>query len=189
VSEKEYTLKICGLTRKLPLSYISRKTQLASFSVLGDVELVDVLAETLAKKLKKIRFDYLVALETKVVPLVHGVAKRLGHQRFIVLRKSVKPDMTAPVMLKPMAHFPRHVKPLVINGQDAALIKGKKVVVIDSVISTGVTMRMAKKLMEKIGAEPVKLVAVLRQGEQFDQFEDLIWLAEIPIFKNSKSTS
>ena len=183
MSEKEYTLKICGLTRKLPLSYISKKTRLANFSILGDVELVDRLADTLAEKLKKIMFDYLVALEVKVVPLVHGVAKRLNHRRFIVCRKSIRPYMVKPIVLKPMAHFPKHVKPLVIDSKDAQLIAGKKVVVIDSVISTGVTMRMMKKLMEKVGARPVKLVAVLRQGEQFDRFENLMWLAEIPIFK------
>jgi adenine phosphoribosyltransferase len=178
-----YTLRICGLSRQLPLSYISKKTQLANFSVLGDVELVDCLADNLAAKLKSLEFDYLVALEVKIVPLVHGIAKRLGHQKFVVCRKSVKPYMEAPIILKPLAHFPKHVKPLVIDGKDARLIKGKRVVVIDTVISTGVTMRMMKKLLEKVGATPVKLIAVLRQGEQFDHFENLLWLAEIPVFK------
>ncbi len=185
MSKEEYTLKICGLTRHLPLSYISKKTRLANFSVLGDVELVEKLAEVLTEKIKDIKFDYLVALEVKIVPLVHEVAKRLGHKRFIVCRKSVRPYMIKPIVLKPLSYFPKHVKPLVIDSKDAEIIKGKKVIVIDTVVSTGVTMRMMKKLMEIVGATPVKLIAVLKQGEQFEEIENLVWLEEIPIFKNS----
>src|SRR4030067_3423654 len=140
-----YTLKLCGLTRKLPLAHVSKKSQLANFSILGDVELVNILADTLAAKLKKFKFDYLVATEVKVVPLVHGVALRLGHKRFVVCRKSVKPYMINPVILKPLKHFPKHVKPMVIDSQDAKLLKGKQVIIVDAVISTGVTMRMMKK--------------------------------------------
>ncbi len=87
---KYYSLNICGLKRKLPLAHISKKTLLANFSILGDVELVDTLADTLAKKLKEYKFDYLVGLEIKVVPLVNGIAKRWGQKRFILCRKSVK---------------------------------------------------------------------------------------------------
>lgn len=180
-----YDLKICGLTRRLPISHISKKTRLANFSILGDVELVKTLADQLAEKLKQYQFDYLVALEVKVVPLVHGVALRLNHKRFVLCRKSIKPYMVQPVVLKPMKHFPTHVKPLVLDGEDAQRLKGEKVVVVDTVISTGVTMRMARKLMEKVGAEVVLMVAVLRQGKQFDRFKDLFYFEEIPIFKET----
>ena len=182
---KYYSLSICGLKRKLPLAHISKKTLLANFSILGDVELVDTLADALAKKLKEYKFDYLVGLEIKVVPLVHGIAKRLGQKRFILCRKSVKPYMASPVILKPLSHFPKHVRPLVIDGKDAKLLKNKKVIIIDTVISTGVTMRMAKKIMEKVKAEPVLMIAVLRQGDQFDKFDNLFYLQEIPLFKTS----
>lgn len=178
-----YDLKICGLTRRLPVSHISKKTSLANFSILGDVELVNTLADRLAQKLKPYQFDHLVALEVKVVPLVHGVALRLGHKRFVLCRKSIKPYMVKPVVLKPLKHFPAHVKPLVLDGEDAQRLAGKKVIVVDTVISTGVTMRQAKKLIEQVGAEVVLMVAVLRQGKQFDQFNKLFYFEEIPIFK------
>jgi adenine phosphoribosyltransferase len=181
---KYYTLKLCGLTRKLPLTHISKRTRLASFSILGDVELVDKLADILAKKLRSYEFDYLVGPEVKVVPLVHAVAKHLGHKRFIICRKSTKPYMISPIILKPLPYFPKHVKPLVINGQDAERIQGKKVIIIDDVVSTGVTMRMMRKLMEKVKSKVVLEVAVLKQGEQFEPMKDLLYLGELPIFKD-----
>ncbi len=178
-----YTLKICGLVRKLPLIHVGKNTQFASLSILGDVELVDKLADTMAKKLKIIKFDYLVGPEVKVVPLIHGVAKRLHHKKFIVCRKSVKPYMISPVILKPLSYFPKHARPLVLNGEDADLVKGKKVVIIDDVISTGVTVRMMKKLMDQVDAKVVAVFTALKQGEQFDKIDNLMYLETLPIFK------
>ena len=178
-----YTLQICGLTRRLPISHISKKTKLASFSILGDVELVDKLSDDFANKLKDKQIDYVVGSEVKAVPLLHGVALRLGHKQFMVCRKTVKPYMIQPVILKPQSHFPSHVKQLVLNGQDAQQLKGKRVVIIDDVISTGVTMRMMKKMMEKVGAEVVQIMVVLKQGEQFDNDLDFSFVTELPIFK------
>lgn len=180
---EHFTLTVAGLTRQLPLSFVGRKTKLASFTVLGDVELVDALADTFTAKLKPLTFDYLVALEVKAVPLVHGVAKRLGHKKFVVCRKSIKPYMTSPIVRKPFPTMPKHVKPLVIRGKDAELLKGKRVVIMDDVISTGMTMQVADSLMEDIGATVVAHAAVLRQGEQFRPITNLIALGELPIFR------
>ncbi len=178
-----YTLHICGLTRELPLVHISKKTKLANFSILGDVELVDALADKMTEMIRPLSFDYLVCPEVKIVPLIHGVAKRLGHKRFIACRKSVKPYMVSPVILKPLPHFPKHVQQIVINGSDAELLKGKKVIILDDVVSTGVTMRMMKKLMSMVGAQVVKRIAVIKQGDKpFDDMSDLFYLQELPIF-------
>ncbi len=117
-----YTLHICGLTRELPLVHISKKTKLANFSILGDVELVDALADKMTEMIRPLSFDYLVCPEVKIVPLIHGVAKRLGHKRYVVCRKSVKPYMASPIILKPLPHFPKHVQQIVINGADAVRI-------------------------------------------------------------------
>lgn len=180
-----YTLKIAGLTRNLPVQYISRKTRLANFSFLGDVELVDPLADIFTKYLKGFKFNYLVTPQVKVTPLVHGIAKRLGHKRYVVCRKSVKAYMTNPLILKPQAHFPKHVKQLVLNGADRNLIKGKHVAIVEDVVSTGVTLRMTRKLMEMAEAKVICTVAVLKQGDtQFDQLKDFYYLAELPIFKD-----
>lgn len=179
-----YVLKICGLERKLPLIYVGRKTRLASFSLLGDVELVGKVAQEMSKKLAKVDFDFFVGPEVKVVPLIYELAKRFKQKRFVICRKSVKPSMVSPVILKPLPYFPKHVRQLVLDGADAVLLSGKKVVIVDDVVSTGVTLRMVKKIMEKIGAEVVATMAILRQGKQFDPMEDLIFLGEVPVFGN-----
>jgi adenine phosphoribosyltransferase len=180
-----FTLDICGLKRELPIVYVGKNTRIANFTILGDVELTDRLADKITEKLRKVKFDYLVGPEVKVVPLIHGVTKRLGQKKFILCRKSVKPYMVNPVILKPLPHFPKHIKQLVLNGPDANLLKGKKVVLLDDVVSTGVTMRMLHKLMEKVGATVVQKIAVIRQGEQFDKMENLFCLTELPVLKNT----
>ncbi len=163
--------------------HISQKTKLANFSILGDVELVDALADTMTKMIKPLFFDYLVCPEVKIVPLIHGVAKRLGHKRYVVCRKSVKPYMVSPIILKPLPHFPKHVQQIVINGSDAARIHGKKVIILDDVVSTGVTMRMMKKMMEKVGATVVGCIAVIKQGDKpFDDLSDVQYIQKLPIF-------
>jgi len=180
-----YQLEICGLKRRLPIKAVGKKTKLANFSFLGDVELVEKIADSLTKKLKSYQFDYLVGPEVKVVPLIHELAKRLGCQRYIICRKSVKPYMISPVVLRPLAHFPKHVKQLVIDGRDKDLIAGKKVIIVDDVVSTGVTMRMVRRLMKKVGAQVIVCAAVLIQGKnQFDEIKDLVSLGRLPIFKD-----
>ncbi len=157
---------------------------MANFSFLGDVELVDAIADTLVAKLRKYDFDYFTGPEVKVVPLVHGLAKRFGHKRFVICRKGVKPYMVNPTILKPLPNFPKHVQQLVINGPDAELIRGKRVIIVDDVISTGVTMKMMKKLMEMVGATVVKTIVVLQQGEPNGTLDDVEHLGVIPILKD-----
>lgn len=179
-----YNIEICGLKRKLPLIPISKNTKIASLNVLGDTELTEKVASSLARKLKKYKFDYLVGPEVKVVPLIHELSSKLKHKKYVICRKSVKPYMISPVVLKPLSYFPKHIRPLVIDGVDRTLLAGKKVVIVDDVVSTGVTLRMIRHLMEKIGAEVVACVAIIRQGaKQFDEIENFIYLSELPIFK------
>lgn len=182
-----YHLTICGLERSLPLIQIGKYSKIASFSILGDVELVDALAEEMTNRIKRLNLDidYIVGPEVKAVPLVHGIAKRLGHKRFVICRKSIKPYMVSPIKVLPQSHFPKHAKPLVIDGIDARLLNGKRVIVVDDVVSTGVTMRMINYLMQKVGAEICGYMCVLKQGKQFDSLPNLEYLAELPVFKTS----
>jgi len=177
-----HQLELCGLVRRLPISHISAKTRLASFSILGDVELVDKVADDFAARLRDEQIEMIVGAELKAIPLIHGVAKRLGHKRFVVCRKSVRPYMVAPIILKPLPYFPKHVKQLVIDGRDAQVLKNKKVAIIDVVVSTGVTLRMINKLMSQVGAQVVKTLVIIKQGEQFDANLKFSHLAELPIF-------
>lgn len=178
-----YTLELCGLKRELPLAFVGRNTQLASFYLPGDVELTQLIANELSLKFKSLKFDYFVGPEVKIVPLLEELAVKFGHKKFVVCRKSVKPNMVSPVIIKPLPHFPKHIKQIVLDGRDAKFLAGKKVIIIDDVISTGVTMRMMAHLMKKVGAEVVLMAAVLKQGEQFDKFENLLTLGELPVLK------
>ncbi len=178
-----YTIELYGLKRNLPLVHIGRQIKLANFTLLGDIELVDALADAFTEKFQAFSFDYLVAVEVKVVPLVHGIAKRLGHKRFVVCRKRVKPYMVDPIIMRPPPGYPKHVLPLVINGNDAQLLQGKRVIIMDDVVSTGMTMRLMHGLMEKVGASVVASAAVLRQGEQFSELPNFLSVGELPIVK------
>lgn len=182
-----FTLKICGLSRQLPLIFVGKNTRFASFNLLGDALLVTKVAKKLTLTLEKTDFDVLVGPEVKVVPLICELARLFKHERFVICRKSVKPYMVSPVILKPLPHFPKHVRQLVLDGIDANFLKNKKVVVVDDVVSTGVTMRMMGKLMEKVGAKVVAFCAVLKEGEQFDKFENLITLGKLPIDKRPET--
>jgi adenine phosphoribosyltransferase len=172
-----YTLKLCGLTRKLPIVSLGPKLKIASFNLLGDGELVEAVAKDLVKKIKKYQFDYLVGPEVKVVPLLQVLSKKLKKPRYIILRKNIMGYMTKPMTNKS--------KPtLVLNGPDAELLKGKKIIIVDDVVSTGRTIRVVKEIMEMAGAEVVGAVAVFEQGENEKKVAiPFSYLGTLPLFK------
>ena len=171
-----YTLKIAGVVRKLPLVPLNSKIKIASFNLLGDRVLVEALAKLLVKSLKPFKFDYLVGPEVKVVPLLQELSKILKKERYIVCRKKIHGYMVAPLILKEKSG-------LVMNGPDAALIKGKKVVILDDVVSSGRTMEEVNLLINKAGGKVVAKIAVLRQEGEAETLDNLIFLAELPIYR------
>lgn len=174
-----YSLTIAGLIRKLPLVAMGPKLRIASFNLLGDGELVDAIAKELVERLKVIDFDFLVGPEVKVVPLLQVLATRLNKPRFVVLRKNIMGYMTGPVTGK--------TKPtMVLNGPDAQLLKGKKVVIIDDVVSTGQTIGVVSELIKSIGAEVVAVYAIIKQGTEPEKISvPFYFLATLPFFHNS----
>lgn len=175
-----YELELCGLKRQLPIVYLGPKMRIASLSLLGDVELVQAASVALLKEIKDINFDYLVGPEVKVVPLLHEMSKRLGKPHYIVCRKSIKGYMINPLILHPANTF-KKLRSLIIDGSDQKLITGKKVVVVDDVVTTGTTISAVEELMQKAGAKVVGACSVLKQGDT--QIPNLIYLGKLPIFK------
>lgn len=171
-----YLLKIGDLERRLPIVNLGHKIRVASVNLLGDRELVVILARLLSRKLKRLKFDYLVGPEVKVVPLLHEVSGLLGKPRYIVCRKQIHGYMLTPVKTK--------IKPgLVIDGQDAAIISGKRVVVIDDVVSSGKTMVVVDELMKICNAKVVGHVAVFKQGSELArELPNLVFLKTLPVF-------
>lgn len=174
-----YLLKIGTIERKLPIVRLGKGVKVASFNLLGDSEMVEVIASKMVKKLTKVDFDILVGPEVKVVPLLHEITRILGKKRYVVCRKNIHGYMVSPVT--------SHNKPgLVLDGNDAAFLKGKNVVVVDDVVSSGLTMRVADELIESVGAKVVAYAAVFKQGDRNDDFfKNLICLGTLPVFKSS----
>jgi adenine phosphoribosyltransferase len=178
-----FELNFHGIVRRLPLNYISSDKQIATFTILGDVELTEKAGDLLEIELRKknIMPDYFIGPGTNILCFVHHMAKRFGHLRYVILRKSICNYMTSPEIQLPWRNAPKHAKKLVINGTDIELLKGKKVTLIDDVVSTGTTMTMLEELMNKIGATVLSKCAIFKQGERYKK-NDLIFLKKLPIF-------
>lgn len=177
-----YELKIGPLTRYLPLMPINENTNIASFILLGDVELTEYAANELAKKLEDVDFDYIVTMESKGITLAHVLSRVTGHKRYVVLRKSVKNYMQNVIMTTVNSITTKGEQRLVLNGADADLIRGKKVILADDVISTGESLAAAEVLVEKVGATVCKKIAVLAEGDAIGR-TDIEYLEPLPLFK------
>ena len=132
-----YELEVCGLKRRLPLIQVKPDLWIASFVMLGDTQLVNVCAGALAARLAGYDFDFLVGPEAKAVPLLHALSAILGHRQYIVCRKSVKSYMQDPLIVETQSITTEGVQTLVLDGVDAARLRGKRVAVVDDVVSTG----------------------------------------------------
>ncbi|KRL04429.1 phosphoribosyltransferase family protein [Liquorilactobacillus oeni] len=175
-----YELKVAGLTRKLPLIKLNDDLTIASFVLLGDAELTHCAAEQLAKKID-FDFDYLVTMESKGIPLAQELCHFLQKPRYVVLRKSIKDYMKEPISISVSAITTSTPQELVLDGSDAQLLKGKKVVIIDDVISSGGSVAAAEKLLHKAEANVVARVAILAEGQAAKR-TDIKFLEELPLF-------
>ena len=187
MATKYYELDFFGLKRKLPMTLLSPRLAIANFNILGDVELTEKAGEEMEKRLrqKNIVPDCFVGPEVKVVPFVHHMAKRFGQARYVILRKSVRGYMTQPSIEYPWGMAPKHVRKLVLSGHDREYLKGKKVILVDDVVSTGVTMKMLENIMKKIGATVLAHCAIFKQGDRYH--ESLIYLAQLPLLPHDQS--
>ncbi|MFH0773577.1 MAG: phosphoribosyltransferase family protein [bacterium] len=176
-----FDLNFFGLQRKLPVTFLSPKLMIANFNILGDVELTEKAGEILQEELNKrgIMPDCFVGPEVKVVPFIHHMAKRFGHKKYVILRKSVKGYMSSPHIEYPWETAPKHVKKLVMGIYDKEYLVGKDIVLIDDVVSTGATMELLTKTMSKIGARVLAHCSIFKQGDRYKG--DLIYLSKLPI--------
>lgn len=177
---KSYTLNVAGLTRELPIIKLSDELSIASFVILGDTELVEKTAKLLAEKLPEV--DVLVTAEAKGIPLTYEISKLLNLKSYIVARKSVKAYMNSPIEVSVNSITTTNIQKLFLNNVDADFIKGKRVALIDDVISTGQSLKALEELVKKAGANIVAKAAILAEGDAKNR-EDIIFLEELPLFK------
>lgn len=180
MEQRFYQLQVAGCTRELPILNISDKLAIAGFVILGDVELVTRAAKDLVKKLPH-EADFVMTAETKGIPLAAEVAKNLGHSRYLVARKSVKAYMYNSIWVDDESITTKGKQRLYLSEEDVNRIKGKRIILIDDVISTGGSMKALNDLAKKAGAIVVSQAAILAEGEAAKR-KDIIFLKEIPLF-------
>lgn len=174
-----YTLTIGNVTRELPLVWVSEELQIASFVILGDTEIVVEAASLISDKLPDA--DFLVTAEAKGIPFAHEVAKLKGMPRYIVARKSVKAYMDEPLVANVTSITTQKKQTLVLDGPDAALISGKRIILLDDVISTGDSLRALEALVTEAGAKVVARAAMLAEGVASER-DDILYLEKLPLF-------
>ena len=177
---KTFDLTIAGLKRSLPIVRLSENLAIASFVLLGDTELAVLGAEALADKINT-EFDYFLTAEAKGIPLVQCIAQEFNHPKFFVARKSVKAYMDKPLITEVLSITTQASQQLVLDGKDAAELKGKKIILVDDVISTGDSLAALKQLAEEAGAIVVDQLALLAEGDAAKR-TDIQFLEERPLF-------
>jgi adenine phosphoribosyltransferase len=175
-----YPVEIAGLKRELRLFQIAPGLRIAILNILGDTELVQACAKALAGKLKTLDYDVLVTAETKSIPLVYALALETG-KPYIVLRKSYKPYMGDALTAETLSITTGQPQTLVLDEKDRELIAGKKVIIVDDVISTGSTLQGIRLILDKAEAGVVGEAAIMTEGEK-SKWMDIIALGHLPLF-------
>ena len=174
-----YKLKVAGLERDLPLCPIGENLNIAAFVLFGDVELTECCAKALYEKAPE--HDVMLTAESKGIPLIHAMCRESGNNRYVLARKSVKLYMKDVVKCEVQSITTAARQTLYIDGADAEYMKGKRVLIVDDVISTGESLHSMEQLVELAGGEIVGRMAILAEGDAIDR-KDITYLAPLPLF-------
>ncbi|MBI4731175.1 MAG: adenine phosphoribosyltransferase [Chloroflexi bacterium] len=175
-----YPIEIAGIRRDLRLFEVKPGLKIAILNILGDTELVQAAARALGEGLKAVQFDILVTAEAKSIPLAYALSVETK-KPYVVLRKAYKPYMGAALIAETLSITTGEPQTLILDEKDQELVQGKKVVLVDDVISTGSTLQGMKMIIKKAGAEVVCEAAMLTEGERA-QWEQVISLGHLPLF-------
>ncbi|MBQ8696868.1 MAG: adenine phosphoribosyltransferase [Clostridia bacterium] len=176
---KYYEMNLAGLKRRLPLCPISDELQIGAFVIFGDQELTVACAAELLKRAPE--YDYLITAEAKGIPLIHEMARQAGDAKYMLVRKAPKLYMTGVFEVEVTSITTEKKQKLYLDTADAELMKGKRILIVDDVISTGNSLNAIEQLVEKAGGIICGRMAILAEGDAIDR-EDLIYLEELPLF-------
>ena len=174
-----YRMTIAGLERDLPICPVTDDLYIAGFVIFGDPELTVACAEELLKRAPE--YDYIITAEAKGIPLAHEMARQAGDAKYFLARKGAKLYMQDIFEVTVNSITTAKEQHLYLDGADAALMKGKRILVVDDVISTGESLRALEVLVEKAGGQICGRMAILAEGDAQDR-EDLIYLEKLPLF-------
>jgi adenine phosphoribosyltransferase len=180
VKRQTYAVEIAGLRRELPLFEVAPGLRIAVLNILGDVELVEACARALAQRLEGRDFDLIVTPEAKSIPLAHALARTLG-KGYVVLRKAYKVYMGETLQSETVSITTGKPQTLYLDEKDRDLVAGKRVALVDDVISTGSTSQGMRKLMELAGAQVAAEAAVFTEGDP-EQWKGILALGHLPLF-------
>ena len=174
-----YRMNVAGLERDLPICKVTDSLYIAGFVVFGDQELTVACARELLKRAPE--YDYIITAEAKGIPLAHEMARQAGNAKYILARKGPKLYMRDIFSVTVNSITTAKEQKLYLDGADAALMKGKKILIVDDVISTGESLKALEALVEKAGGEICGRMAILAEGDAQER-PDLIYLEKLPLF-------
>ncbi len=172
-----YRVKVAGLERDLIRCPLNDKIDIAGFIVFGDVELTVRASEELLKKCPD--FDYIVTPEAKSIPIAYEMSRQSG-KKYFVARKKKKLYMKDPVCVEVRSITTEAVQTLIMDSLEGEQLRGKKIIIVDDVISTGESLRAVEALVSKFGAEIVAKCAVFAEGDAAER-DDIIFLEKLPL--------
>ena len=174
-----HTMKIAGLERQLPICRVTDDLYIAGFVIFGDPELTVACAAELLKKAPA--YDYLITAEAKGIPLIHEMARQAGDKKYFLARKGPKLYMRDIFGVDVKSITTEKEQHLYLDGVDAEQMKGKRILIVDDVISTGESLTALEALVEKAGGIVCGRMAILAEGDAQER-EDLIYLEKLPLF-------
>lgn len=174
-----YEIEVAGLKRKLPMFKVNENLSIAAFILFGDVELTVNCAKELLKIVPE--HDIMITAEAKSISLIHEMARQSGQNGYIIARKGPKVYMRDMINVSVQSITTKNEQHLYLGGDEAALMKGKRVLIVDDVISTGESLAALEKLVEEAGGEIVGKAAVLAEGDAQGR-SDITYLEPLPLF-------
>ena len=179
MAQKYYRMNIAGLDRDLPLCPISDSLMIGAFVIFGDTELTTACAEELLRRAPE--HDYMISAEAKGIPLVHEMARLEGNKKYFLARKAPKLYMTGVFEASVRSITTAKEQKLYLDTADAEIMRGKRILIVDDVISTGESLKAIENLVEKAGGIICGKMTVLAEGDAQDR-DDLIYLEKLPLF-------
>lgn len=176
-----YEMTIAGCKRQLPICRVTDDLYIGAFVIFGDCELTEGCARELLKKAPA--YDYMITAESKGIPLVYAMANQAGDKKWMLARKGPKLYMQNVFGVEVKSITTAAVQKLYLDGADAELMRGKKILIVDDVISTGESLRALEELVTQAGGEIAGRMAILAEGEAAER-DDLIYLEKLPLFNS-----
>jgi len=186
--QRTYKVALSGISRELPLVQVNPGVYIASDAelILGDVEFLSKAAQLLARKMRKLDIDIVLTAEAKSIALAYELSKRLGRNRFVVARKSAKAYVDHYFSQKVKSITTEAEQQLLLTNEDLMLLSGRRLCLLDDVVSTGATLSALEGLAKKAGATVACKAAIWKEGPWYTE-EDLVCLRQLPVFVSEAS--